>query len=55
MADLLARRSAATRYKVLRILYGWLQEEEEEEEEDIPNPMAKMRPPIVPEQRSPCP
>jgi integrase/recombinase XerC len=51
MADLLARRSAATaatRYKVLRILYGWLQEEE-----DIPNPMAKMKPPIVPEQPVP--
>jgi site-specific recombinase XerD len=32
IADLLARRSAATaatRYKVLRILYGWLQEEED--------------------------
>jgi site-specific recombinase XerD len=33
---------------VLRILYGWLQEEE-----DIANPMAKMKPPIVPEQPVP--
>ena len=51
IADLLTRRSAATaatRYKVLRVLYRWL-----EEEEDIPNPMAKMKPPIVPEQPVP--
>jgi site-specific recombinase XerD len=51
IADLLARRSAATaatRYKVLRVLYGWL-----EEEEEIPSPMAKMKPPIVPEQPVP--
>ena len=51
LADLLARRSAATaatRYKVLRVLYRWL-----EEEEDAPNPMAKMRPPIQPEQPVP--
>ncbi len=51
LADLLARRSAATaatRYKVLRVLYRWLQEEE-----DVPNPMAKMRPPIMPEQPVP--
>ena len=51
LADLLARRSAATaatRYKVLRVLYRWL-----EEEEDVPNPMAKMRPPILPEQPVP--
>jgi site-specific recombinase XerD len=50
LADLLARRSAATaatRYKVLRVLYRWL-----EEEEDVPNPMAKMRPPLIPEQQS---
>jgi site-specific recombinase XerD len=50
-ADLLARRSAATaatRYKVLRVLYRWL-----EEEEDAPNPMAKMRPPLIPEQPVP--
>jgi len=47
LADLLARRSAATaatRYKVLRVLYRWL-----EDEEDVPNPMTMMRPPIVPE------
>jgi integrase/recombinase XerC len=51
LADLLARRSAATaatRYKVLRVLYRWL-----EEEEDAPNPMAKMRPPLIPEQPVP--
>ena len=51
LADLLARRSAstaATRYKVLRILYRWL-----EEEEDVPSPMARMKPPIVPEQPIP--
>jgi integrase/recombinase XerC len=51
LADLLARCSAATaatRYKVLRVLYRWL-----EEEEDAPNPMAKMRPPIQPEQPVP--
>ena len=41
--------AAATRYKVLRILYGWL---EEEEETDV-NPMARMKPPIVPEQPVP--
>jgi Phage integrase family/Phage integrase, N-terminal SAM-like domain len=52
LADLLARRSAstaATRYKALRILYGWL----EEEGEISANPIAKMRPPIVPEQPVP--
>jgi Phage integrase, N-terminal SAM-like domain len=51
LADLLARRSAstaATRYKVLRILYRWL-----EEEEDVPSPTARMKPPIVPEQPIP--
>jgi site-specific recombinase XerD len=51
LADLLARRSAATaatRYKVLRVLYRWL-----EEEEDAPNPMANMRPPLIPEQPVP--
>jgi site-specific recombinase XerD len=41
--------TVATRYKVLRILYGWL-----EEEDEIPtNPMAKVKPPIVPEQPVP--
>src|SRR6266487_4068398 len=51
LADLLARRAAATaatRYKVLRVLYTWL-----EEDEDLPNPMAKMKPPIVPDQPVP--
>jgi site-specific recombinase XerD len=50
LADLLTRRSAstaATRYKVLRILYRWL------EEEDVPSPMARMKPPIVPDQPVP--
>ena len=45
LGDLLGRRAAATaatRYKVLRILYRWL----EEEDEVAVNPMAKMRPPI---------
>jgi site-specific recombinase XerD len=52
LGDLLGRRAAATaatRYKVLRILYRWL----EEEDEVAVNPMAKMRPPIVPEQPVP--
>jgi site-specific recombinase XerD len=52
LGDLLRRRApvtAATRYKVLRILYGWL----EEEEEIDANPMARMKPPIVPEQPVP--
>jgi site-specific recombinase XerD len=51
LGDILRRRSAntaATRYKVLRVLYRWL-----EEEEELPNPMARMRPPIVPEQPVP--
>jgi site-specific recombinase XerD len=52
LGDLLGRRAAATaatRYKVLRILYRWL----EEEDEVAVNPMARMRPPIVPEQPVP--
>jgi site-specific recombinase XerD len=52
LGDLLARRTAstaATYYKVLRILYRWL----EEEDEITANPMAKMRPPIVPDQPVP--
>ena len=52
LGELLERRAAATvwtRYKVLRILYRWL----EEEDEITANPMAKMRPPIVPEQPVP--
>src|SRR6266540_3479419 len=49
LADLLARwkpATAATRYKVLRLYYQWL----EEEGEVTANPTAKLRPPIVPEQ-----
>jgi site-specific recombinase XerC len=34
---------------VLRILYGWL----EEEDEIAANPMARVKPPIVPEQPVP--
>jgi site-specific recombinase XerD len=52
MGDLLARRSpstAATYHKVLRILYAWL----EEEGEIDASPMAKLRPPIIPEQPVP--
>jgi len=52
IADLLARRApstAATYYKDLKILYAWLVEEEE-----IPaDPMARMRPPIVPDKPVP--
>src|SRR5512132_3202609 len=46
LADLLARRSAATaatRYKVLRVLYRWL-----EEEEDAPQPDGQDAPPAPP-------
>jgi site-specific recombinase XerD len=39
-----APSTVATRYKVLKIFYGWL-----EDEEDVPNPMARMKPPIVPD------
>jgi site-specific recombinase XerD len=52
IADLLARRApatAASRYKGLRILYRWL----EDEGEITASPMAKMKPPIVPEQPVP--
>jgi site-specific recombinase XerD len=52
LGDLLTRRAAgtvATRYKVLRILYSWL----EEEDEIAANPMARVKPPIVPEQPVP--
>jgi len=52
MGDLLARRAAstaATYHKVLRILYAWLVEEQE-----IPlDPMARIRPPIVPDKPVP--
>jgi integrase/recombinase XerC len=51
LADILRRRSAntaATRYKVMRVLYRWL-----EEEEELPNPMARMKPPIIPDRPVP--
>src|SRR6266540_4779559 len=53
MADLLARgrapSTAATYYKVLKILYAWLADEEE-----IPaDPTRRMRPPIVPDKPVP--
>jgi site-specific recombinase XerD len=52
MGDLLSRRAAstaATYYKVLKILYAWLVEEEE----IAANPMARMKPPIVPDKPVP--
>ena len=52
LGDLLTRRApatAATYYKVLKLLYQWLKDEDE-----LPaSPMAKMRPPIVPDQPVP--
>jgi site-specific recombinase XerD len=53
MADVLARgrapSTAAIYHKVLKLLYAWLVEEEE-----IPtDPMAKLRPPIVPDKPVP--
>jgi len=52
LADLLARRApstAATYYKVLKLLYAWLADEEE-----IPaDPMRRMKPPIVPDKPVP--
>ena len=51
LGELLQRRAqetVATRYRRLRVLYRWL-----EEEEEIPaSPMARMKPPIVPDQLS---
>jgi site-specific recombinase XerD len=52
LGDLLTRRSAstaATYHKVLKLLYRWL----EEEEEIAASPMAKLRPPIVPDKPVP--
>jgi site-specific recombinase XerD len=52
LADLLRRRSAATaatRHKVLRIFYRWL----EEEDEITASPMARIQAPIIPEQPVP--
>jgi site-specific recombinase XerD len=52
LGDLLTRRAAATAatyYKVLKLLYQWL-----EDEDELPaSPMAKMRPPMVPDQPVP--
>jgi site-specific recombinase XerD len=52
MTDLLAHRSpstAATYHKILKILYAWLIDEEEI---DV-DPMARMKPPIVPDKPVP--
>ena len=52
LGDLLRRRApetVATRYRRLRVLYRWL----EEEDEITADPMAKMKPPIIPEQPVP--
>jgi site-specific recombinase XerD len=52
LGELLTRRASgtvATRYKVLRILYRWL----EEEDEITTDPTARMKPPIVPDQPVP--
>jgi site-specific recombinase XerD len=52
MADLLARRSpstAATYHKILKVLYAWLVDEEEIDTD----PMARMKPPIVPDKPVP--
>jgi site-specific recombinase XerC len=52
LGDLLTRRAAATAatyHKVLKLLYQWL-----EDEDELPaSPMAKMRPPIIPDQPVP--
>jgi site-specific recombinase XerD len=52
LGELLQRRApetVATRYRRLRVLYRWL----EEEDEITANPTAKMCPPIIPEQPVP--
>jgi site-specific recombinase XerD len=52
LAGLLARwkpATAANRYRALRVFYAWL----EEEGEVATDPMAKMKPPRVPEQPAP--
>jgi site-specific recombinase XerD len=52
LGDLLTRRApatAATYHKVLKLLYQWL-----EDEDELPaSPMAKMRPPTIPDQPVP--
>ena len=52
LADLLARwkpATAANRYRSLKVFYAWL----EDEGEIAVNPMAKMKPPAIPEQPIP--
>ena len=52
LADLLARwkpATAANRYRSLKVFYAWL----EEEGEITADPMAKMKPPAIPEQPIP--
>ena len=52
LGELLQRRApetVATRYRRLRVLYRWL----EEEDEITADPMAKLKPPIIPEQPVP--
>ena len=52
IASLLSRWSpatASTRYKQLQALYRWL----EDEEEIAVNPMARMKPPVVPDRPIP--
>jgi site-specific recombinase XerD len=54
LAELLERRSPATantRYRGLQAFFGWLTEEGE----IAANPMARMRPPAIPEQPVPVP
>jgi site-specific recombinase XerD len=46
LAKHLQPSSVATRYKALRVFYSWI-----EHEDETPNPMAKMAPPMVPEDR----
>jgi site-specific recombinase XerD len=52
LGDLLTRRAPATAasyHKLLKLLYQWL-----EDEDELPaSPMAKMRPPIIPDQPVP--
>lgn len=54
LADLFARgrtaSTVATRYRDLKVFYRWLTEDEEEISR---NPMARIKPPIIPEQPTP--
>jgi integrase len=47
LAKQLQPSSVATRYKALRVFYTWI-----EHEDETPSPMAKMSPPMVPEDRA---